>query len=87
MYVLSWRELLLVTRNPTDVAGRVLLFCWAAVFIGLVFYDTANSLEGIRCAGVALATVCVSSCVCVCGGGGACARVCVCVWVGDACCV
>ena len=29
-----WRELLAVTRNPADVAGRMLIFTWLAVLVG-----------------------------------------------------
>jgi hypothetical protein len=29
-----WRELLAVTRNPADVAGRMLIFAWIAVLTG-----------------------------------------------------
>jgi hypothetical protein len=32
--VLLWRELLAVTRNPADVAGRMLIFTWIAVLVG-----------------------------------------------------
>jgi hypothetical protein len=31
---LLWRELLAVTRNPADVAGRMLIFTWIAVLVG-----------------------------------------------------
>jgi hypothetical protein len=29
--VLTWREFLVATRNPVDVAGRMLLFAWARI--------------------------------------------------------
>jgi hypothetical protein len=32
--VLLWREALSVTRNPADVAGRMLIFTWISVLIG-----------------------------------------------------
>jgi hypothetical protein len=46
--VLFWRELLAVTRNPADVAGRMLIFCWLGIFIGLIFYDMAPTIDGLR---------------------------------------
>lgn len=32
------REVRSMTRNPADVAGRMLIFAWVALFIGLLFY-------------------------------------------------
>lgn len=32
--VLMWRELLAVTRNPADVAGRMLIFAYVSVLLG-----------------------------------------------------
>ncbi len=32
--VLMWRELLAVTRNPTDVAGRMLIFAYISSLLG-----------------------------------------------------
>jgi hypothetical protein len=46
--VLLWRELLAVTRNPADVAGRMLIFCWVSAFIGLIFWDLALDVTGLR---------------------------------------
>lgn len=46
---LLWRELLSITRNPADVAGRTLTFAWVAILMGLLYYsqpDNANSLRG-----------------------------------------
>lgn len=44
---LAWRELLLVTRNPADVAGHSLIFCWVGLFVGLVFFAQANTILSI----------------------------------------
>lgn len=46
--VLLWRELLSVTRNPADVAGRCLIFTWLAVFVGLIFYNLPASVDALR---------------------------------------
>jgi hypothetical protein len=32
------RELLSITRNPFDVAGRTLTFCWVGVVMGILYY-------------------------------------------------
>ncbi len=48
--VLTWRELLTATRNPADVAGRMLVFCWVAVVVGLIFYSIGSYFESLRCA-------------------------------------
>ncbi|GAX73384.1 hypothetical protein CEUSTIGMA_g837.t1 [Chlamydomonas eustigma] len=40
---LLWREVLSLTRNPSDVAGRTLTFGWVAMFVGLVFYSLPTS--------------------------------------------
>jgi hypothetical protein len=45
---LTWRELLAITRNPADVAGRTLTFCWVAVLVGLIYYDLPTSASSIR---------------------------------------
>lgn len=45
---LLWREALAVTRNPADVAGRMLIFCWISLFVGLIFYSLDASLTGVR---------------------------------------
>lgn len=37
------RELLSITRNPSDVAGRTLTFCWVGVLIGILYYGTPVS--------------------------------------------
>jgi hypothetical protein len=46
--VLLWRELLSVTRNPADVAGRCLIFTWLAVFVGLIFYNLPTTVDSLR---------------------------------------
>ncbi|GBF87651.1 ABC transporter G family [Raphidocelis subcapitata] len=46
--VLMWRELLAVTRNPADVAGRMLIFAWIAVLTGLIYYNLGDTLEDLR---------------------------------------
>ena len=43
------RELLAVTRNPADVAGRMLTFSWVALLMGLLYFNMpldASSLRG-----------------------------------------
>jgi ATP-binding cassette subfamily G (WHITE) protein 2 len=42
------RELLLVTRNPADVAGRTLSFIWTATLVGFCFYAMPDSAAGVR---------------------------------------
>jgi hypothetical protein len=44
-----WRELLAVTRNPADVAGRTLTFSWVALLMGMLYFNMpldASSLRG-----------------------------------------
>jgi hypothetical protein len=38
---LLWRELLAITRNPFDVAGRTLTFAWVGLFMGVLNYGIA----------------------------------------------
>lgn len=38
-HVLFWREVLVVTRNPVDVAGRMLLFVWIGMFANMIVYS------------------------------------------------
>ena len=38
LYFLSWRTFLSITRNPSDVAFRMLTFTWVGAFFGLIFY-------------------------------------------------
>ncbi|KAL6762732.1 hypothetical protein V8C86DRAFT_3086957 [Haematococcus lacustris] len=42
------RELTTVTRNPADVAGRMLTFAWIAFFIGLIFYNLPATPEAVQ---------------------------------------
>jgi hypothetical protein len=35
---LLWRELLAITRNPFDVAGRTLTFAWVGLLMGILYY-------------------------------------------------
>eukprot|EP00803_Ostreobium_quekettii_P007966 evm.model.scf_884EXC.7 EVM.evm.TU.scf_884EXC.7 scf_884EXC:39023-46896(-) len=44
---LSWRSYLNITRNPADVAGRMLTFTYIAVFIGLIFYDRPDDVSSL----------------------------------------
>ncbi len=46
--MLAWRELLAVTRNPADVAGRTLVFCWVGVIVGLIFFSLGTYFESLR---------------------------------------
>ena len=46
--VLLWRELLAVTRNPADVAGRMLVFAYISALLGLIFYDLGASVSALR---------------------------------------
>eukprot|EP00878_Enallax_costatus_P023397 GHUV01024885.1.p2 GENE.GHUV01024885.1~~GHUV01024885.1.p2 ORF type:complete len:343 (+),score=103.52 GHUV01024885.1:2470-3498(+) len=44
---LLWREALLTTRNPSNVAGRMLVFTYVSFVFGIVFYNVdpgANSI-------------------------------------------
>jgi hypothetical protein len=43
---LLWREVVVMTRNPADVAGRTLTFSWVALFVGLVYFDLPNGRVG-----------------------------------------
>lgn len=43
--VLIWREFVSIIRNPADIAGRMLVFCWLGLFVGLMFYDLSFSTE------------------------------------------
>ena len=46
--VLFWRELLAITRNPADVAGRMLIFTWISIFLGLIYFDLGNNIADLR---------------------------------------
>jgi hypothetical protein len=45
---LTWRECVKVTRNPADVAGRLLTFTWVALLVGLIYYDMPTDAGSIR---------------------------------------
>uniref|UniRef100_A0A383VMS4 ABC transporter domain-containing protein n=1 Tax=Tetradesmus obliquus TaxID=3088 RepID=A0A383VMS4_TETOB len=46
---LLWREVLAITRNPFDLAGRILTCTYLGLVFGLVFYNTpADTLPGVR---------------------------------------
>jgi hypothetical protein len=45
---LLWRELLAVTRNPADVAGRMLTFAWVSLLVGAIFYALPGDLNSAR---------------------------------------
>jgi hypothetical protein len=45
---LTWRECVKVTRNPADVAGRLLTFTWVALLVGLIYYDLPTDAGSIR---------------------------------------
>jgi hypothetical protein len=45
---LTWRECVKVTRNPADVAGRLLTFTWVALLVGLIYYDLPMDAGSIR---------------------------------------
>jgi len=42
------REFLSVTRNPFDVAGRTLTFCWVGILEGLLFFNLPNDGNSLR---------------------------------------
>lgn len=42
------RELLSITRNPADVAGRTMTFAWVAILMGLLYYGMAADATSIR---------------------------------------
>jgi len=46
--VLFWREILAITRNPADVAGRMLIFTWISIFLGLIYFDLGNNIADLR---------------------------------------
>ncbi|GMH40070.1 hypothetical protein BSKO_07974 [Bryopsis sp. KO-2023] len=45
--LLSWRTFLSLTRNPSDVSGRMLTATWIATFIGAIFYDLPKDASGM----------------------------------------
>uniref|UniRef100_A0A383VRM2 ABC transporter domain-containing protein n=1 Tax=Tetradesmus obliquus TaxID=3088 RepID=A0A383VRM2_TETOB len=42
------RELLAITRNPADVAGRTMTFAWVAILMGLLYYGMSSDASSIR---------------------------------------
>jgi hypothetical protein len=42
------RELLSITRNPADVAGRTMTFAWVAILMGLLYYGMGGDATSIR---------------------------------------
>jgi hypothetical protein len=44
---LLWRETLAITRNPADVAGRMLTFVWVALLVGFIYYDLEPLADSI----------------------------------------
>eukprot|EP00879_Flechtneria_rotunda_P017044 GHRR01017850.1.p1 GENE.GHRR01017850.1~~GHRR01017850.1.p1 ORF type:complete len:820 (+),score=223.92 GHRR01017850.1:95-2554(+) len=42
------RELLSITRNPADVAGRTMTFAWVAILMGLLYYGMPEDAASIR---------------------------------------
>ncbi len=42
------RELLAITRNPADVAGRTMTFAWVAILMGLLYYGMPQDATSIR---------------------------------------
>jgi len=51
-----WREGLMLMRNPADVAGRMITFCYVALLNGLIAYSLSGAAAtlqdriGVRCA-------------------------------------
>jgi len=43
-----WREFLTITRNPADVAGRTITFCWVGLLMGLLYYSLPADGLGLR---------------------------------------
>jgi len=44
---LLWRELLITTRNPADIGGRMMTFTYVALLSGLVAYNTSGGADSI----------------------------------------
>jgi hypothetical protein len=45
---LARRERVAMLRNPTDVAGRALAFCWLGLLVGLVYFSLGYELPSFR---------------------------------------
>jgi hypothetical protein len=43
------REIIMITRNPADVAGRTLTNTWVAATMGLLYYDIPNEGGSLKC--------------------------------------
>jgi hypothetical protein len=42
------RELLAVTRNPADVAGRIMTFTWIGILTGILFYNLPGDATSLQ---------------------------------------
>eukprot|EP00878_Enallax_costatus_P025554 GHUV01027345.1.p1 GENE.GHUV01027345.1~~GHUV01027345.1.p1 ORF type:complete len:235 (+),score=74.79 GHUV01027345.1:1-705(+) len=42
------REVLVITRNPADVAGRTMTFAWVAILMGILYYNMPDDATSIR---------------------------------------
>lgn len=42
------REVLVITRNPADVAGRTMTFAWVAILMGILYYNMPDDASSIR---------------------------------------
>lgn len=42
------REVLAVTRNPADVAGRIMTFTWVAILTGILFYNLPGDATSLQ---------------------------------------
>lgn len=42
------RELLSITRNPADVAGRTMTFAWVAILMGILYYGMPSDATSLR---------------------------------------
>ncbi|KAF8069576.1 abcG22 [Scenedesmus sp. PABB004] len=45
---LVWRETLVATRNPAEIAGRLLVFVWVALMVSAFFYDLPAHAGSVR---------------------------------------
>jgi hypothetical protein len=48
VWALVRRERAGMLRNPTDVAGRALVFCWLGLLVGVVFYNLGYEVTAFR---------------------------------------
>lgn len=42
------RELLAITRNPADVAGRIMTFTWVGILTGILFYNLPGDASSLQ---------------------------------------